>query len=67
MKVKHLEKEIDKRLKRIIQDLETGVSLYEVYMKEASDKRKIKFEKKLERKYLKAITKLDKRVDKLPW
>ena len=65
MKVKHLEKEIDKRIKRAIQDLETSLSLYEVYMKEASDKRKVRFEKKLERKYEKAIYKLDKRADKI--
>lgn len=65
MKVKHLEKEIDKRIKRVIQDLETSLSLYEVYMKEASDKRKVRFEKKLERKYGKAIYKLDKRADKI--
>lgn len=65
MKVKHLEKEIDKRIKRVIQDLETSLSLYEVYMKEASDKRKVRFEKKLERKYEKTIYKLDKRADKI--
>lgn len=67
MKVKEIEKEIDKRLKSIIHDLSTSITLYEVYMNEASDKRKIKFERKLEKKYRKAIEKIDKRVDKLPW
>lgn len=67
MKVKNLEKEMDARMKRIISDLSTSITLYEAYMKEASDKRKIKFEKKLMIKYGRACKKLEKRVDKLPW
>ena len=51
MKAKEYEKEIEKKLRCILRDFEILIPLYEAYEKEASDKRKIKFEKKMCKKY----------------
>ena len=56
MKAKEYEKEIEKKLRSILRDFEILIPLFEAYEKEASDKRKIKFEKKLCKKYEKRFS-----------
>ena len=65
MKVKKMEKEMDKKVRNILHDLSILMNTFEAYEKEASDKRKIRFEKKMEKKYRKEIEMLDEIADVL--
>ena len=63
MKIKNLEKELDRKLKSCMGEFTSLVTLYEAYSEKASDKRQEKFSKKMEKKYGKELEKLEDRVD----
>ena len=58
MKSKDYEKEIKKKLRCILRDFEILNPLLVAYEKEASDKRKIKFEKKVCKMYEKILSEI---------
>lgn len=58
MKIKQMEKEIDRGINRILHDIKFVDSLNNAYEKKASKKRIHKFEKKISKKYDKLMEKV---------
>ena len=65
MKVKNLEKEIERKFRTCMKEFSNLITLYEAYTEEASDKRQTKFTKKMVKKYGKEVERLEDRADDL--
>lgn len=63
MKVKNLEREIERKFKSCLREFTNLVTLYEAYTEKASDKRQEKFTDKLEKKYGKELDRIEDIVD----
>lgn len=65
MKLKNLEKEMERQFVSCLGEFTNLLTLYEAYIEKASDKRQDKFTDKIEKKYGKELDKLEGRIDKL--
>ena len=63
MKLKNLEKEMERKFVSCLGEVNNLLTLYEAYVEKASDKRQDKFADKIEKKYGKELDKFEKRID----